>query len=198
MRQPFLFLAGDPSLDLINTEVHRAQAGGPDDLLQPPDAARQWFVEAGLLSETEADQVDADTARNSALRLRTALDAVYRPFARRQPDPQSSNRGLATLNAVLDQGRERVQLQATEGGFARTSRFEAIGPIDPSVQVARSAVDLLHRLEVHRLKECENPDCDLLFYDESRNASRRWCSMTGCGNQQKQLRFRRKQVASKK
>jgi predicted RNA-binding Zn ribbon-like protein len=194
MSSSFPFVAGDTSLDLVNTEVHRAQVGGSDDLLSGPDAARQWFMEAGLLNSTEAEQVDPAAVRQSALRLRAALDALYRPLAHRTPDSNTINRSLVTLNAVLDQGRERVQVRATEGGgggFERTSHFEKIGPLDPSVQVARSAANLLQRLEVHRLKECEHPACDLLFYDESRNASRRWCSMESCGNQQKQARFRR-------
>jgi predicted RNA-binding Zn ribbon-like protein len=68
--------------------------------------------------------------------------------------------------------------------------FEVVGPPDPNTQVARSAADLLHQLHPHRLQECENPACDLLFYDESRNASRHWCSMQGCGNALKQARHR--------
>ena len=197
MIQTFDFVAGDASLDLVNTLFHRGQPGGPDDLLSEPGAARRWFVEAGLLSQAEADQVDQDTAQIAARRLRTALDAIYRPLARDQADPQGTARGLSVLNAVLDQGRERVQLHpaSSRSGFARATRFEVIGPPDPSVSVARAAAELLHRLESRRLKECENPECDLLFYDESRNASRRWCSMESCGNQQKQARFRRRHVA---
>ena len=34
----------------------------------------------------------------------------------------------------------------------------------------------------NRLKVCPNDDCAWAFYDESRNRSRRWCSMNVCGN----------------
>jgi predicted RNA-binding Zn ribbon-like protein len=33
-----------------------------------------------------------------------------------------------------------------------------------------------------RVRECANPHCTWLFYDESRNASRRWCDPHACGN----------------
>ncbi|BDP43835.1 hypothetical protein DAETH_38040 (plasmid) [Deinococcus aetherius] len=192
MTLDFEFVGGDPSVDLVNTLMHRAQPGGADELLTSGEDARRWFVRAGVLSEEEATRLDPEAALHAARRLRSALDAVYRPLARHEDDPSGTERGLTTLNAVLDQGRERVQVSREGGKFARGARLEILGPLDPSVRVARSAAELLHRLEPHRLKECENPECDLLFYDESRNNSRRWCSMQGCGNVQKQARFRRK------
>ena len=190
MEPDFAFIGGDLSLDLVNTLLHRAQPGGPDELLRSGEDARRWFVRAGTLSKEEAERLDPEAALHAARRLRSALDALYRPIAREQRHEDAAERGLSTLNAVLDQGRERVQLARHGAGFARGAQLEILGPLDPSVRVARSAAELLHRLEPRRLKECENPECDLLFYDESRNGSRRWCSMQGCGNQQKQARFR--------
>lgn len=43
-----------------------------------------------------------------------------------------------------------------------------------------------------RLKVCRNPDCLWVFYDRSKNRSRRWCEDT-CGNLMKVRRFRQKQ-----
>ncbi|GGR07143.1 CGNR zinc finger domain-containing protein [Deinococcus ruber] len=191
MAEEFLFLGGDPSVDLVNTTFHRQSPGGADELLTSGERARRWFVQAGLLSEADATQLDEDTLLHGTRRMRAALDAVYRPLARRQPDEASTLRGLNVLNAVLGQGRERLEVTRQGEAFARASTFETLGPNDPNVQVARRAADLLHRLEPHRLKQCENPGCDLIFYDDSRNASRRWCSMEACGNQQKQARHRR-------
>ena len=191
MTYDFEFIGGDASVDLVNTLIHRQQPGGPDELLTNGEQACAWFERAGLMTPDEAVQLDPDAALQAAKRLRTALDSLYRPIALREDDEAGSERALSTLNAVLDQGRERIQVGRQAGKFARGTRLEILGPLDPSVRVARSAADLMHRLEPHRLKTCENPECDLLFYDESRNASRRWCAMSNCGNQQKQARFRR-------
>ncbi len=43
-----------------------------------------------------------------------------------------------------------------------------------------------------RVKICANPDCGWMIYDESRNQTRRWCSVTGCGNLIKVRRHRTK------
>jgi predicted RNA-binding Zn ribbon-like protein len=41
-----------------------------------------------------------------------------------------------------------------------------------------------------RLKICPDDDCAWAFYDESRNRSRRWCSINVCGNRQKVRAYR--------
>ena len=63
--------------------------------------------------------------------------------------------------------------------------------------VARSAVELLTAGDPRRIKVCENPyGCGWLFYDGSKNGSRRWCSMEGCGSQVKMRRQYAKRRAS--
>ncbi len=173
----FEFIGGDVSLDLVNTLMHRNQKDGPDELLASGEDALRWLDRTDLLLPGDRERLDPESVLIAARRLRTALDAVYRPLARREQPGSAFRRGLSTLNAVLEQGRERVQVRPEGSAFVRDHHFETVGPLDPSTQVARSAADLLHRLHSNRLKECENPACDLLFYDESRNASRRWCSM---------------------
>ena len=41
-----------------------------------------------------------------------------------------------------------------------------------------------------RLKACPGADCGWVFLDASRNTSRRWCDMAGCGNRAKTATFR--------
>ena len=42
----------------------------------------------------------------------------------------------------------------------------------------------------NRLKACKNPGCRWVYYDQSRNRSRAWCSMAACGNRAKARAFR--------
>jgi predicted RNA-binding Zn ribbon-like protein len=44
----------------------------------------------------------------------------------------------------------------------------------------------------HRLKLCAAPDCRWAFYDTSRNAGGRWCTMAACGNRNKTRAYRRR------
>ena len=50
--------------------------------------------------------------------------------------------------------------------------------------------------EWKRLKSCPGPHCGWLFYDSSRNASSKWCSMSICGNRTKTVAYRRRRSAS--
>jgi predicted RNA-binding Zn ribbon-like protein len=63
-------------------------------------------------------------------------------------------------------------------------------------EVAVSTVRMLGSGEPARLKVCGNPACTWLFYDQSHNASRRWCDVTLCGNLVKVREFRARRRAA--
>lgn len=51
-----------------------------------------------------------------------------------------------------------------------------------------SAADLLVGGNAERVRQCANDRCLWLFLDESKNGTRRWCSMQSCGNRAKARR----------
>jgi predicted RNA-binding Zn ribbon-like protein len=53
--------------------------------------------------------------------------------------------------------------------------------------VVHAAVELLTAGRLDRVKGCGT--CRFLFLDESRNRSRRWCSMEDCGTAEKIRRY---------
>ena len=55
--------------------------------------------------------------------------------------------------------------------------------------IARDAAELLIG-DPRRIKRCPNHECLWLFYDASKNLSRRWCAMDDCGTLDKVRRFR--------
>jgi predicted RNA-binding Zn ribbon-like protein len=61
--------------------------------------------------------------------------------------------------------------------------------------IAQSAAELLTSPELKKVRECEAGDCYWLFLDNSRNRSRRWCSMEACGNREKARRHYHRQRA---
>jgi predicted RNA-binding Zn ribbon-like protein len=61
-----------------------------------------------------------------------------------------------------------------------------LGFLEPVIQ---SAADLLISGNLDRLKRCSNPMCGWLYYDTSKNNSRRWCCMKTCGNRAKANKF---------
>ena len=55
--------------------------------------------------------------------------------------------------------------------------------------IIRSAAGLLVMGELDRVRECaDDRGCGYLFYDTTRNRSRRWCDMNSCGNRAKARR----------
>jgi predicted RNA-binding Zn ribbon-like protein len=56
--------------------------------------------------------------------------------------------------------------------------------------VAESAVELMASGDSRRLKTCSNPDCSWMFYDDTVNRSRQFCSTTPCGSLIRVRRFR--------
>jgi predicted RNA-binding Zn ribbon-like protein len=63
-------------------------------------------------------------------------------------------------------------------------------PLLPLHAVARALADLLTSPRLHRVGRCEGVgDCGWLFLDTTKNGSRRWCSMAGCGSRAKMRRY---------
>ncbi len=55
--------------------------------------------------------------------------------------------------------------------------------------IVSSAIELLTSHDLRRVKECPGAgDCGWLFFDTSKNGTRHWCSMEGCGSRVKMRR----------
>jgi predicted RNA-binding Zn ribbon-like protein len=91
---------------------------------------------------------------------------------------------LRDLNLALGDAAPRVSLERTEGGFGWRieAKTTAAGVLAP---VLWSAADILVGPDSARVRECANDRCLWLFLDDSKNGSRRWCSMQACGNRAK-------------
>jgi predicted RNA-binding Zn ribbon-like protein len=59
--------------------------------------------------------------------------------------------------------------------------------------IVRSTTELMTSEALQRVGQCaDETGCGWLFWDSSRNKSRRWCDMQDCGNRAKALRFYKK------
>ena len=54
--------------------------------------------------------------------------------------------------------------------------------------IALSALATLSQADLTRIKQCQGEKCGWLFFDTTKNKSRRWCEMEICGNRAKQKR----------
>jgi predicted RNA-binding Zn ribbon-like protein len=134
---------------------------------------REWY--AGRCGVTPSRPASAAT-------VRTLMDLrrVVRKLLESGRHPYGAT--LSHLNDVLsapDQFWELSRLQRTT-----RLRLSWRRPDWPAVMAATAAsyAELLASGGVSRVRACENPDCTFLFFDESRNRSRRWCESAACGN----------------
>lgn len=95
------------------------------------------------------------------------------------------NRALAARPAVAEVAR-------SGGGYATRVRALGESPAHLVVPVAESAAALLALGRPALVRRCGGPGCVLYFYDTTKNGSRRWCSMDGCGGRQKAAAYYRR------
>ncbi|MFD0271768.1 CGNR zinc finger domain-containing protein [Streptomyces sp. NPDC127106] len=170
-------LTGEPlALDLLNTRW--VQDGAPVDLfagafgLTRMEGLALWLRSAGL-----ADRFRADPS--TLVHLLTAREALARAVA----DPADES-ARSLVDAVLEHGRIRATLTAEGPGERAEFDDRSWGP---AWTAARDYLELL-RSTPERIRTCASETCVLHFHDTSRNGTRRWCSMSACGNRAKASR----------
>lgn len=195
-------IGGSMALDFANT------VGGtrvrPVEYLTDYGALLSWSVASGALRAADAEALgttarerpaDAGAALEGALVLREAIYRIFDAVARGDA-PGADD--LRVLNARLATALAGLEVVPEDGGFAwriPADRSALDAMLDP---IARDAAELLASDDLDRVKGCGGEDCAWLFIDESRNRSRRWCSMADCGNRAKQRRhYRRRRRATR-
>ncbi|MGP8472754.1 CGNR zinc finger domain-containing protein [Burkholderia sp. PR2] len=180
------------SIDFANTLYWRG-ADAPTETFGTLDDLFTWCREqagmpAGLadVCRAQVKEKESEPAMLArALALREALYRLFHAQAERR-EPQADD--LALLGGFLAEAAPRVALARIDGGYAWR-----IGAADATLArllspVLWSATDLLGGARLAKVKRCANDACQWLFIDDSKNGSRRWCSMSSCGNRAKAYR----------
>lgn len=157
-----------------------------------------WGRRVGLLSETQAAELAAEAERRPdaaaavLTRARAVREVIYRVFSAVASGLTPPQTDTDELNVLIGEAGAHMRLEAGPTGWTRTwARGEE--PLSWLLwPIVDSAAEMLIQGEVARIKECQSNDCTWLFYDGSRNRSRRWCDMKDCGNAEKQRRHYRK------
>jgi predicted RNA-binding Zn ribbon-like protein len=192
--QHFDFEGGALGLDFANTaEWHASQE--PHERLNDIADLVAWGVAARVLDARQgraAARWAEEAPAEAAAEFERALDlreAIYRIFAALSAGGQVASWDLATLNESLSQAMAQAAVTPAGEGFGWS--WEAAGQELVLIRwsVARSAAELLTGGRLDRVRQCaDDRGCGYLFFDSSRNGSRRWCSMETCGNRAKAKR----------
>jgi predicted RNA-binding Zn ribbon-like protein len=182
-------------LDFVNTIEGRLGTYPGEFLTSYVDLAR-WSRHVGIMTEAEVEQlleeveqrpVEAATIYERALTLRQTIYTIFLAIAR----------GTAPAQAELDALQQAYLAALAQTRLVPRNHDYHWGWVESSPGldrvlwlVVQSAVQLLTSGELERVKECRGAeDCGWLFFDTSKNRSRQWCSMEGCGSRVKMRRL---------
>jgi predicted RNA-binding Zn ribbon-like protein len=171
-----------PPLDLVQDFVNTEIAVWAVDDIATPAALADWLRARDLVS------ADAVVEADAFVRAR-ALRRVLRELASQNANGTMPDEALRAEFASIAAGA-RTRFELDEHGHVT---IEADGDVDGALAELLARV---HEAQTNgawkRLKACPGPHCGWLFYDASRNASSRWCSMSICGNRTKTAAYRKR------
>ena len=171
-------------LDILHSDWHDYRGDRLDeDRLLKPGWLAQVLARWGLSTESPLDE----HAIADMQVLRMLMEHVVQAFIqKREPDEAE----LTALNTYLEVAPSRLQLVRDHQQYQlqqvplRNDWSWVLG------QVAISFAELLAQHDTARIKQCENPDCRWIYYDESANQTRRWCE-DSCANLMRVRKHRR-------
>ena len=198
--QEFSDLAGWPALDFVNTVSGYIRGDLVEDKFGNYGDLIAWALTHEMINEAEARRLLSGAAKRPGKakevleRGRTQRMAIYRVFSAvsdgRAPDPAA----LDAINTELAAAMQNARVEPEGEGFRwgwRNFGAELESVLWP---VAKSAADLLVSHKLERVSTCQGETCGWLFLDMSKNHSRRWCSMSDCGNTAKARRHYHRKV----
>ena len=193
----FLYVGGDPALDLINT-VDWTSRGPGNERLEDFEQLTRWAEGAGVTDPAvgrrlrrlgDAHPRAATAALAFALQARNALHELFGAIARGDQVETELARFNRLLNEAL-RGQEVAPATGREGSYRWRWRGEESDPRALVWRVLWSAASLLRSDEIGNVRVCDSDDCGWMFVDRSRNGLRRWCQMRTCGTMEKTRRRR--------
>jgi predicted RNA-binding Zn ribbon-like protein len=174
----FLWVGNHPGLDLVNTYAVDAH-GDPLELAPDWSALVSWARAAGLIDAELAEQCIATGDRRARVvlawfrRLRSALRTVLESVDGRE------------AAAALDAAVAEIPVRLTYSPAGADLPVDTRNPLERMrLAIATAALDA-PRLDRSRVRRCGSERCALLYFDTTRNHSRRWCDMAVCGNRAK-------------
>ena len=194
-------VGGNLALDFANTqsgppggEPDVESLGGPEDLVA-------WAARVGILDAAATDRLvrdarrhpaGAQAARERALDLRSRLYGLFLAVANGgRPDADALDR----LRDDEADALAHAHLDATVDGAFGWSWAQPRDLDDLRWPIVHAAATLLTTGPLDRVKGCGG--CRYLFLDETKNGSRRWCSMADCGTRAKSRRFVARRAATR-
>lgn len=187
-------------LDFINT-VDNRKTETFTEYLSSYDDFLHWTEKVEMLTPDQIIALrslaskDALKAGKSWIKVLEARDTLYNLILSLVKQEFPSKITIAAYNRLLSHSLRKLQLN-----FAHPQKpemeWKAKNDLElPLYPIIKSVYDLLTSNLIRRVKECSA--CGWLYFDRSKNNSRRWCNMQTCGNLVKSRNFYQRHRQSK-
>jgi predicted RNA-binding Zn ribbon-like protein len=197
--RPLTVVGGNLALDFANT-VDYPDGHAQFDHIQDIPRLLSWARTMRLLSDPQHDELTASSRDRSAVAaaslrrvhaLRRSVQSVFGAIADGQPIPEQPWRDLRRSIA------EAIGHADLAGDHAHVDLVWRSGDLDIVLwPVAYAAHELLTGSTLGRVKRCAA--CPWLYVDQSKNSSRRWCTMDDCGKSEKMRRYVARRAAKRR
>ncbi len=177
----FVFIGGALSVDFSNTI--KIVEGSKTDLLISPSSLYRWTQQTNMDIPSEQLEKSFEEFRT----LRNLIHNCFQDFAYKRIIHLEN---LQKLNEFIKAYKIHPQVKQGKPTFPGLA-FESEQISSPLLHhIIQSFLNIVtDESTLDRLKPCENDECVLLFVDQSKNKTRRWCNMATCGNKIKASRF---------
>jgi predicted RNA-binding Zn ribbon-like protein len=140
-----------------------------------------------LLQISRENQGEANQTYKDSIQLREAIYEYVVSLINRDEVPPANTQ---LINQWISRAFSNLELTQLDNSFVLDWKAENFGLESVLWPITRSFVDLITSDARDRIKLCSN--CGWVFVDNSKNKSRRWCSMETCGNRVKARRHANK------
>ena len=174
------------SFDLINT-ISWPDTEWQHDWLDKPGNFILWATTAGIIKSSKAKLFAAKPKAWLSKEMeyvhntRRDLAKALTPLAFNK---NPSEDAIKKLNALLHQVNDHRHIDLKTHKWVWNEPFSFKEILAP---VIWNAGYVLTETEHTRIRHC--PSCNWIFYDNTKNKSRRWCDMKDCGSRDKSLRY---------
>ena len=183
-------VGGSLALDFTNTSSGRGSPAHQEHL-RDFGTLVQWIEHARVVTPPDCLTLRDEAARRPkraaaifarALTLRELIWRIGGALAERRAISGALRDELVAVHA---KNLAFAEIKSRDSAFIwawdprRDAEAAILGPI------TLSALSLLMEKDLLRTKRCEGKECGWLFFDATKNNSRRWCEMRVCGNRAK-------------
>jgi predicted RNA-binding Zn ribbon-like protein len=189
----FEWAGGHAALDFVNTVDERPFPSPIENLATYADLVK--FVELAELVEpalaSELLRLDGGACSRVVEGARTLREHLYDILmAAHSERPPHATDFKAISAAIQASHAARVLVTSPAPGLASHCWSPPVTHDIPLHACSLAIEHLLVDQEQTRIRKCAASDCNVFFVDTSKMQRRHWCSMRGCGNREKQRRWR--------